>query len=108
MGIRVGLDYSLGAKVLGQQADNETGILYNYLRDYDPSLGRYMESDPIGLEGGINTYSYVAASPLSANDPLGLFDPAGFSVGVGVASSIAVAPVVAIVAGVAVVCPTHR
>jgi uncharacterized protein RhaS with RHS repeats len=47
---------------------------YNYFRDYDPSLGRYIESDPIGLRGGKNTYAYVASSPLMLTDPLGQYD----------------------------------
>ena len=45
--------------------------LYNYFRDYDPSIGRYIESDPIGLRGGINTFAYVHA-PLGKADPKGL------------------------------------
>ena len=55
----------------GQYADKETNLYYNYFRDYDPYLGRYAESDPIGLRGGLNTYGYVAGSPLSSIDPRG-------------------------------------
>lgn len=51
--------------------DRETNLNYNYFRDYDPSTGRYVQSDPIGLRGGINTYSYVEGDPLSLVDPEG-------------------------------------
>jgi uncharacterized protein RhaS with RHS repeats len=44
---------------------------YNYFRDYDPATGRYVESDPIGLDGGINTFGYAYASPLRFSDPTG-------------------------------------
>jgi hypothetical protein len=46
---------------------------YNYFRDYDPATGRYIESDPIGLEGGLGTYGYVGARPLNLVDTLGLW-----------------------------------
>jgi hypothetical protein len=45
---------------------------YNYFRDYDPAIGRYMESDPIGLIGGLNTYGYVKSNPLLSQDFMGL------------------------------------
>lgn len=50
------------------------GMLQNYFRDYDPAVGRYVESDPSGLAGGVNTYGYASENPLLMRDPLGL-DP---------------------------------
>lgn len=56
----------------GQYYDQETGLFYNYFRDYDPQTGRYIESDPIGLRAGINTYGYVGGNPVNWVDPYGL------------------------------------
>ncbi len=56
----------------GQESDPETGLNHNGFRDYAAALGRYMQSDPIGLAGGLNTYAYVGGNPLGYADPLGL------------------------------------
>src|SRR5262249_27371102 len=66
--------FDLPLRLPGQYFDTETNLHYNYYRDYDPSIGRYGESDPIGLKGGLNTYAYVRSRPTDSVDPLGLFE----------------------------------
>jgi RHS repeat-associated protein len=55
----------------GQYLDAETGLHYNYFRDYEAGTGRYVESDPIGLAGGIASYPYANSMPIGAADPRG-------------------------------------
>ena len=61
----------------GQYHDEESGLHQNFYRSYDPETGRYLKRDPIGIEGGVNTYIYVLSNPTIYIDPLGL-DVYGF------------------------------
>ena len=64
--------FSYNLRFPGQYYDAETGTHFNWHRDYDPTIGRYVQSDPIGLEAGLNTFTYVFSQPLQLVDPKGL------------------------------------
>ena len=68
-----GRSFVYNLRLPGQYYDVETGLSYNTWRDYDPGTGRYVESDPIGLKGGIDTYAYAKDGPGLLVDPFGLF-----------------------------------
>lgn len=61
----------MNLRFAGQYFDEETGMHYNQQRDYSPVLGRYIQTDPIGLNGGVNTFIYAEGKPISLSDPTG-------------------------------------
>ncbi|KPJ88073.1 MAG: hypothetical protein AMJ53_17300, partial [Gammaproteobacteria bacterium SG8_11] len=67
-----GVEFIYHGRFPGQYYDAETQLHYNYFRYYDPNKGRYGTSDPIGIDGGQNTYTYVGNNPMSWIDPYGL------------------------------------
>ncbi|WP_231108328.1 RHS repeat-associated core domain-containing protein, partial [Xanthomonas graminis] len=69
---RDGTAFVFGMRFPGQRYDSATGLNQNYYRDYDASAGRYGQSDPLGLDGGIDTHAYVNGSSLGYIDPFGL------------------------------------
>jgi RHS repeat-associated protein len=65
---------TLDMRLPGQSLQLETNSLHqNRWRDYDPSLGRYIEGDPLGIDAGPNIYAYVSGDPLNVADPTGLY-----------------------------------
>lgn len=72
-----GQNFAFHLRFPGQFFDNESEQHYNYYRDYEPGTGRYLQSDPIGLNGDSNSYLYTNANPLSRTDRLGLFSIKG-------------------------------
>ena len=68
-----GTAFVLDMRFPGQRYDSATGLNYNYFRDYGMDAGRYAQSDPVGLDGGVSTYAYGLSSPLQNIDPTGQF-----------------------------------
>lgn len=68
------VSYTFNMRYPGQWYDSESKLHYNYFRDYDPGVGRYIESDPIQLAGGLSTFAYAKSIPLQRKDQWGLVD----------------------------------
>ncbi|QWP75986.1 RHS repeat protein [Lysobacter sp. K5869] len=67
-----GVELIFNMRFVGQAYDRASGLVYNYLRDYDAVSGRYVQGDPLDLGGGINRFAYAESSPLTRIDPFGL------------------------------------
>jgi RHS repeat-associated protein len=100
--------YYFDLRFPGQLWDDETWRHYNYFRDYDPYTGRYQQSDPIGLAGGINTYGYVDGDPVGSTDNDGLNRRRGGGNGPTMAQTIAQAQVQSLVAQIQMFNPSFR
>jgi len=86
----------------GQYADSESALSYNNFREYDPAAGRYIQSDPIGLAGGVNPYAYAGSNPIVFADPSGLFVDATGAYSGASAATTAAAEASGVATGVAV------
>ena len=71
---RDGKPFTLNLRLPGQYYDEETETHYNYARDYDPRTGRYLTPDPLGIEAGVNPYTYVSNDPLQKIDLYGTYE----------------------------------
>jgi RHS repeat-associated protein len=67
-----GMMFLFDLRFPGQRYDAPSGLNQNYFRDYESGTGRCVQSDPIGLSGGISTYGYISSRPLVVIDPIGL------------------------------------
>ena len=68
---------SLPLRYTGREFDSETGLYYYRARYYDPTTGRFISEDPIGLRDGVDLYVYVHNGPTTSTDPQGLYQTSG-------------------------------
>jgi RHS repeat-associated protein len=72
-GVRTTVGTPINARFPGQWFQSESGLHQNWMRDYDPTTGRYLQADPLGLMDGASVYGYAMQSPMTYTDPRGLF-----------------------------------
>ena len=82
-GVHVTTGAPIEARFPGQWFQMESGLHQNWMRDYDPTTGRYIEPDPLGLVDGASVYGYARGNPGRWVDPRGEFGAAGALVGGG-------------------------
>jgi RHS repeat-associated protein len=71
-GVRTTTGTPIAARFPGQWFQAESGLHQNWMRDYDPTTGRYLQADPLGLVDGASVYGYAGQSPMMYTDPRGL------------------------------------
>jgi RHS repeat-associated protein len=80
--VEIGSTIENNLRFPGQYFEAETGLHYNLFRYYDPETGHYLKTDPIGIEGGLNLYSYASKNPIGLVDPYGLLNVTKTAVGI--------------------------
>ena len=84
-GVRVTQGTPIGLRFPGQWFQAESGLYQDWMRDYDPTTGRYIQPDPLGLDGGVALYGYALQSPMVWTDPTGQFVAAPWAILGGIA-----------------------
>ncbi len=74
-GVRTATGTPITLRFPGQWFQSESGLHQNWMRDYNPTTGRYLQADPLGLVDGPSVYGYARQSPGRYTDPTGEFVP---------------------------------
>ena len=70
-GVRTATGTPITLRFPGQWFQSESGLHQNWMRDYDPTTGRYLQADPLGLVDGPSVYGYAGQNPIVNVDPTG-------------------------------------
>ena len=87
-GVHTSTGPTIGLRFPGQWFQSEAGLHQNWMRDYDPTLGRYIQADPLGLVDGASVYGYVRQNPGRYIDPRGEFGIPGAFAGAALGGAI--------------------